>query len=159
MLKSRVFHGKYLETLNEFQDPKNSNNQQGKRLWWNLSSMPINTGSNLKTRFVWEKKKRIKISKMASILVQCSLRRMLEFLCNLKFSRRLCRSSFYSFYLSKQLKSLWKNWNVSWSMSVKSSTVGCLSKSCCQCALYLLRRNFEHSCDQETQLSSFSLKT
>ena len=27
-----------------------------KKLWWNLSSMPINTGLDLKARFVWGKR-------------------------------------------------------------------------------------------------------
>ena len=39
---------------------------------------------------------------------------------------------------------------VSWSMSRKYSTVGYLSKCCFQCVSYLLKRNFEHSCDQVT---------
>ena len=54
------------------------------------------------------------------------------------------------FVSSCLLKSWGNSYDVSWSLSVKSSTVGCLSQYCCHCASKFLRRNFEHSCDQVT---------
>ena len=55
-----------------------------------------------------------------------------------------------SIFVSCLPKSWWKMLRVSWSMSGKYSTVGYLSKCCFQCVSYLLKRNFEHSCDQVT---------
>ena len=40
-------------------------------MWQKLSNIPINTEANLKTRFVSEKWKGIKTSKISFILVQC----------------------------------------------------------------------------------------
>ena len=50
---------------------------------YNKSSMSIDTGLNLKTRFVWEKKKRIKISESSSTFLQWSLKCRLIFFVQL----------------------------------------------------------------------------
>ena len=98
----------------------------------------VNTGLDLKTRFVWEKKKRVITSEISSILVQYSLK------CGVAFSLQVIiyKTTSLIFVSWCLVKSLWKNQHVSSSMSVKSTTVGSLSKCCCQCASQLLRRNF-----------------
>ena len=49
-------------------------------MWWNQSSIPINTGLNLKTRFAWEKKKHVRTNEVSSIFF------FLFFFCNVLWS-------------------------------------------------------------------------
>ena len=74
------------------------------------------TGLYLKSSFVWDKKKRIITSGISSILVECSLKCGVAF-----FDSNNFQGTFVDFrFLMKELQ------HESWSMSVKSSTGGCL---------------------------------
>ena len=88
----------------------------------------------------------VTISKISSILGQSSLRSGLIFFLRVI----IFKAPLLIFIWRCLLKSWWSNWHVYWSMTLKSSTVGYLSKSCFQCTLQLSRKNIKYSCDQLT---------
>ena len=101
-----------------------------------------------KTRFVWEKKKHFeKINEM-----QCYFFAMLFAAEVWMFLQMIIFGGFAFIFVALcfSSQSCWKNYQVSWSMSGKSPTVGCLFRCCFQRTSPLLIRNIEHSCDQVT---------
>ena len=116
-------------------------------MWQKLSNIPVSTGLNVKSG-LFERKRSIlkKLMKCNLISVQCYLQH--------KFGCFCADGSFWGicihFRCMMFLKSCWKNYYVSWSMSVKSPIVGCLFKCCFQRTSPLLIRNIEHSRDQVT---------
>ena len=59
-------------TIKSIEDQK-SEDKKVNKLWQKLFNMAIITGLDLKTRFSWEKKKRLILSTLSSILVQMFL--------------------------------------------------------------------------------------
>ena len=77
MLTGKIFSWKIRHDITTFWGwkpyKKNIQPIQPVQLWQKLSNMSINSALYLKTRFVWEKKKRIRTSEIY-ISVRCSLR-------------------------------------------------------------------------------------
>ena len=93
--------------------------------------------------FVEEKKKHIKISENAIFCLHTMFFQVqTRILCNWWLTRYHGRFSFQN-VCPRRI-------NTCLSMSVKFSTVKCLSKYCFQRASQLLRTNYNHNCDQIT---------